>query len=114
MENLLNCLKCNLEYIYEDGIFLVCLECFYEWVLGLGVEEDLNIIKDVNGNVLNDGDFVIVIRDFKVKGSLLFIKIGIKVKNICLIYDLLDGYDIECKIDGFGVMKLKFFVVKKV
>ena len=56
MENLPNCPKCNSEYTYEDGTLLVCPECSHEWALGLGAEEDSNIIKDVNGNVLNDGD----------------------------------------------------------
>ena len=79
----------------------------------MGAEEDSNIIKDVNGNVLNDGDSVTVIRDLKVKGSSSSIKIGTKVKNIRLIYDSSDGHDIECKIDGFGAMKLKSSVVKK-
>ena len=113
MENLPNCPKCNSEYTYEDGTLLVCPECSHEWALGLGAEEDSNIIKDVNGNVLNDGDSVTVIRDLKVKGSSSSIKIGTKVKNIRLIHDSSDGHDIECKIDGFGAMKLKSSVVKK-
>lgn len=113
MENLPNCPKCNSEYTYEDGTLLVCPECSYEWALELGTEEDSNIIKDINGNVLNDGDSVTVIRDLKVKGSSSSIKIGTKVKNIRLIQDPSDGHDIECKIDGFGAMKLKSSVVKK-
>ena len=64
-------------------------------------------------HLLNDGDSVTVIRDLKVKGSSSSIKIGTKVKNIRLIYDSSDGHDIECKIDGFGAMKLKSSVVKK-
>lgn len=113
MENLPNCPKCNSEYTYEDGTLLVCPECSHEWALGLGAEEDSNIIKDANGNVLNDGDSVTVIRDLKVKGSSSSIKIGTKVKNIRLIHDSSDGHYIECKIDGFGAMKLKSSVVKK-
>lgn len=113
MENLPNCPKCNSEYTYEDGTLLVCPECSYEWTLGLDTEEDTNIIKDANGNVLNDGDAVTVIKDLKVKGSSSSIKIGTKVKSIRLIHDPSDGHDIECKIDGFGAMKLKSSVVKK-
>lgn len=71
------------------------------------------MIKDVNGNVLNDGDSVTVVKDLKVKGSSSSIKIGTKVKNIRLVPDATDGHDIECKIDGFGAMKLKSSVVKK-
>ena len=111
MENLPNCPKCNSEYTYEDGNLLVCPECAYEWNKD-DVEEE-NVIKDANGNVLQDGDSVIVIKDLKVKGASSSIKVGTKVKNIRLIYDAPDDHDIDCKIDGFGAMKLKSSVVKK-
>ena len=75
--------------------------------------QDVVVIKDVNGNVLNDGDSVTVVKDLKVKGSSSSIKIGTKVKSIRLVPDATDGHDIECKIDGFGAMKLKSSVVKK-
>ena len=111
MENLPNCPKCNSEYTYEDGNLLVCPECGYEW--NKDTVEEENVIKDANGNVLNDGDSVIVIKDLKVKGASSSIKVGTKVKNIRLIYDAPDDHDIDCKIDGFGAMKLKSSVVKK-
>lgn len=113
MIDLPNCPKCNSEYTYEDGSLLVCPECGHEWTLEFDTEnsEDKKIIKDANGNVLNDGDFVMVIKDLKVKGSSLVVKIGTKVKNIRLV----DGdHDIDCKIDGFGDMKLKSEFVRKV
>ena len=112
METLPNCPKCNSEYTYEDGSLLVCPECAHEWSAQESVEE-VNVIKDANGNVLNDGDAVTVIKDLKVKGSSSSIKIGTKVKSIRLVHDAADGHDIECKIDGFGAMKLKSSVVKK-
>lgn len=111
MDKLPNCPKCNSEYTYEDGNLLICPECAYEWNKDM-VEEE-NVIKDANGNVLNNGDSVIVIKDLKVKGSSSSIKVGTKVKNIKLIYDAPDDHDIDCKIDGFGAMKLKSSVVKK-
>ena len=111
MENLPNCPKCNSEYTYEDGSLVVCPECGYEW--NPNTREEENVIKDVNGNVLNDGDSVTVVKDLKVKGASSSIKIGTKVKNIRLVPDAADGHDIECKIDGFGAMKLKSSVVKK-
>ena len=112
MSDLPNCPKCNSEYTYEDGTSLVCPECFHEWSpADMESNEDTRVIKDSNGNVLNDGDTVTVIKDLKVKGSSSVIKIGTKVKNIRLI----DGdHDIDCKIDGFGAMKLKSEFVKKV
>ena len=113
MTNLPNCPKCNSEYTYEDGSLLVCPECAYEWSATAVEAEETNVIKDVNGNVLNDGDAVTVIKDLKVKGSSSSIKIGTKVKSIPLVPDAADGHDIECKIDGFGAMKLKSSVVKK-
>ncbi|AFS79305.1 alkylphosphonate utilization operon protein PhnA [Gottschalkia acidurici 9a] len=113
MVDLPNCPKCNSEYTYEDGSLLICPECAYEWTVGLEDEnnEDDKVIKDANGNVLKDGDSVTVIKDLKVKGSSLVVKMGTKVKNIRLV----DGdHDIDCKIDGFGAMKLKSEFVKKI
>ncbi|MGA9224799.1 MAG: zinc ribbon domain-containing protein YjdM [Mesobacillus sp.] len=113
MSNLPNCPKCNSEYTYEDGSLLVCPECAYEWSLEevTGNSTDEKIVRDSNGNVLNDGDTVSVIKDLKVKGTSSVIKIGTKVKGIRLV----DGdHDIDCKIDGFGAMKLKSEFVKKI
>ena len=67
-------------------------------------------VRDSVGNVLNDGDSVTVIKDLKVKGSSLVVKVGIKVKNIRLV----DGdHDIDCRIDGIGAMSLKSEFVRK-
>lgn len=112
MENLPNCPKCSCEYTYEDGSLIICPECAHEWNANESLENQ-NIIKDVNGNILNDGDSVTVVKDLKVKGASSSIKIGTKVKNIRLVHDSSDGHDIECRIDGFGAMKLKSSVVKK-
>lgn len=114
MEHLPNCPKCNSEYTYEDGSLYVCPECAHEWSqTAVETAEDSDVIKDVNGNVLQDGDSVTVVKDLKVKGSSSSIKIGTKVKNIRLVPDAADGHNIDCKIDGFGAMKLKSSVVKK-
>ena len=112
MIGLPNCPKCNSEYTYENGSLFVCPECAYEWTLESETEnsEDKNIIKDANGNVLNTGDSVTVIKDLKVKGSSLVVKKGTKVKNIRLVEG---DHDIDCKIDGLGAMQLKSEFVKK-
>jgi protein PhnA len=113
MSNWPNCPKCNSEYTYEDGNLFVCPECAHEWSKELETEESESkkSFKDANGNVLIDGDSVTIIKDLKVKGSSSVLKIGTKVKNIRLV----DGdHDIDCKIDGFGAMKLKSEFVKKV
>ncbi|OXS26725.1 MAG: alkylphosphonate utilization protein [Acetobacterium sp. MES1] len=109
MENLPNCPKCNSEYTYADGELLICPECAHEWTLTSTSEGELTV-KDANGNVLNHGDTVILIKDLKVKGSSQDLKKGTKVKNIRLV----DGdHNIDCKIDGFGAMFLKSEFVKK-
>lgn len=113
MSSLPNCPKCNSEYTYEDGALLVCPECAHEWSLEAATENaDVDkIVKDANGNILEDGDSITIIKDLKVKGSSSVLKIGTKVKNIRLV----DGdHDIDCKIDGFGAMKLKSEFVKKI
>ncbi|QKE72850.1 alkylphosphonate utilization protein [Arthrobacter citreus] len=112
MENLPNCPKCNSAYTYEDGNLLICPECGFEWTLETeNSNEETKVVKDANGNVLNDGDSVTVIKDLKVKGTSLVVKIGTKVKSIRLVEG---DHDIDCKIEGFGAMKLKSEFVKKV
>jgi len=113
MSQLPPCPQCNSAYAYEDGSQLVCPECGHEWQPGAAVEagDGDKVIRDAAGNLLQDGDTVTVIKDLKVKGSSLVVKIGTKVKGIRLV----DGdHDIDCKIDGFGAMKLKSEFVKKV
>lgn len=111
MTTLPPCPKCNSEYSYEDGAQLVCPECGHEWVPGeIEAGDEAKVIKDAVGNVLADGDTVTVIKDLKVKGSSLVVKVGTKVRNIRLV----DGdHDIDCKIDGIGQMGLKSEFVKK-
>ena len=114
MSTLPPCPQCNSEYTYEDGQMLVCPECAHEWSATAAAEvagDADKVIKDAVGNVLQDGDSVTVIKDLKVKGSSLVVKVGTKVKSIRLC----DGdHDIDCKIDGIGAMKLKSEFVKKV
>lgn len=110
MSNLPNCPQCNSAYTYEDGDFLICPECAYEWTMHQVAENDDLIVKDANGNLLADGNSVSVIKDLKVKGSSTPLKQGTKVKNIRLVAG---DHNIDCKIDGFGPMKLKSEFVKK-
>jgi protein PhnA len=109
MSELPPCPQCQSPYAYEDGTQLVCPECAHEWQPG-AADEDALVIRDSNGNLLQDGDTVTVIKDLKVKGSSLVVKVGTKAKNIRLV----DGdHDIDCKIPGIGAMKLKSEFVKK-
>lgn len=111
MSQLPPCPACQSEYTYEDGALLVCPECGHEWSAQEWVSEDEGLnIKDANGNPLQDGDTVTVIKDLKVKGSSLVVKVGTRVKNIRLVSG---DHDIDCKIDGIGPMKLKSEFVKK-
>ena len=107
-----NCPKCNSEYVYEDGAILICPECAYEWnpVEVQEVEEGVMAI-DANGNKLTDGDTVTLIKDLKVKGAPKDLKQGTRVKNIRIVEG---DHNIDCKIDGFGAMKLKSEFVKKI
>lgn len=111
MSDLPECPKCSSEYTYDDGSMYVCPECAHEWSKdAVASSDDARVIKDSNGNVLQDGDSVTVIKDLKVKGTSSVVKVGTKVKNIRLV----DGdHDIDCKIDGIGAMKLKSEFVKK-
>lgn len=106
-----NCPMCQSEYTYEDRNLLVCPECAHEWTAEESdTVEEQNVVKDAYGNILQDGDTVTVIKDLKVKGSSSVLKMGTKVKDIRLVEG---DHNIDCKIDGFGAMKLKSEFVKK-
>ena len=113
MTDVPNCPKCDSEHTYEDGILFVCPVCAHEWSHEptTPTEDNSNLIKDANGNILQDGDTVTVIKDLKVKGSSTVVKVGTKVRNIRLVEG---DHDIDCKIDGIGAMKLKSQFVKKI
>lgn len=94
------------------GALLVCPECAHEFEAAGESEETSQVIRDSVGNVLADGDSVVVVKDLKVKGYPTAIKVGTKVRSIRLVHDNGD-HDIDCKVDGFGQMMLKSSVVKK-
>ncbi len=115
MSDLPACPKCASEYTYQDGSMLICPSCAHEWMPGAATPETIDAVedaavRDANGNVLQSGDSVIVLKDLKVKGSSAVVKGGTKVKNIRLV----DGdHNIDCKIDGIGAMQLKSVFVRK-
>jgi protein PhnA len=108
------CPKCSSTFTYEDAGMYICPECAHEWSSSANaVSEDAGekrVVRDAVGNELHDGDSVTVIKDLKVKGSSLVVKMGTKVKNIRLVEG---DHDIDCKIDGIGAMQLKSQFVKK-
>ena len=104
------CPECNSPYAYPMDALLVCPECGFEWnPKDLEASGQL-VVKDANGNLLEDGDSVVVVKNLPVKGSPQPIKAGTKVKNIRLTEG---DHNIDCKIDGFGSMALKSEFVKK-
>ena len=113
------CPVCKSEYTYAMDNLMICPECGHEWsaisAAQNGEEEATKIIRDANGTELKDGDSVTVIKDLKVKGSSLIVKVDTKVKNIRLVAGQgNDGHDIDCKIPGIGPMGLKSEFVKKI
>jgi protein PhnA len=111
------CPKCKGDATYEDAGLWICPLCAHEWSVHAPAEkekpeEESLVVRDANGNVLKDGDSVTVIKDLKVKGSSSALKSGTKVKSIRLV-ESSDGHNIDCKIDGFGAMRLKSEFVKK-
>lgn len=107
------CPKCSSEFTYPSDNMMVCSQCFYEWNPEEAASEVANEgkILDSNGNELQDGDSVVVVKDLPVKGAPKPVKAGTKVKNIRLRPD--SDHNIDCKIDGFGAMALKSEFVKK-
>ena len=105
------CPQCKSALAYEDGGNYVCPECAHEWpkLAAAGADEQ-RVVRDANGNPLQDGDSVTMIKDLKVKGTSLTLKVGTRVKNIRLVEG---DHNIDCKIDGIGAMQLKSEFVKK-
>jgi protein PhnA len=110
-EEMKQCPNCESPYGYflRDCTY-VCPECSHEWNPEEVPDENALIIKDSNGNLLQNGDSVIVIKDLPVKGASGPIKAGTKVKKIRLTEG---DHNIDCKIDGFGAMALKSEFVRK-
>jgi len=110
------CPSCGSALTYPDGALYVCPECAHEWPqAGAGAADAADadaarVHRDANGNVLADGDDVIVVKDLKVKGASSALKAGTKVRGIRLVDE---DHDIDCRIEGFGAMKLKSEFVRK-
>ncbi|UKJ09381.1 alkylphosphonate utilization protein [Solitalea lacus] len=105
------CPQCGSPYGYflNEELY-ACPECGHEWNPNELIEEGKLVVKDANGNLLQDGDSVIVIKNLPVKGASGPVKAGTKVKNIRLVEG---DHNIDCKIEGFGAMALKSEFVRK-
>ena len=101
---------------YPDGDNHVCADCGHEWPMAGALnpadsaDSDDAVVKDSNGNVLADGDAVVLIKDLKVKGSSTTLKMGTKVKSIRLVGG---DHEVDCKMDA-GSFMLKACFLKKV
>lgn len=107
------CPQCSLENTYPDGDNFVCADCGFEWppqATAAVEDETSRVVKDANGNVLSDGDTVTLVKDLKVKGSSITLKVGTKIKGIRIV----DGnHEVDCRTDA-GNMLLKACFLKKV
>jgi len=85
-----------------------CVTCGHEWERE-AQPDAARVVKDAHGNVLVDGDCVVLIKDLKLGGGSQVLKGGAKSKPIRLV----DGdHEISCKMDGIAV-GLKACFVKK-
>jgi protein PhnA len=112
MTSPLACPQCTLDNVYPDGANHVCADCGFEWPLAAAPDADDDtaaVVKDANGNVLADGDSVVLIKDLKVKGSSIVLKVGTKVKSIRIVGG---DHDIDCKVDGVSFMLKSAFLRK--
>jgi protein PhnA len=108
----LACPLCTLDNTYPDGDNFVCADCGHKWLMAPAatVDDDADaVVKDSNGQVLKDGDAVVLIKDLKVKGSSITLKMGTKVKSIRLVGG---DHEVDCKMDA-GSFMLKACFLKK-
>lgn len=107
------CPQCARENTYQDGDTYVCADCGYEWPVSEAAQADEEagaVGRDANGNVLTDGDTVVLIKDLKVKGSSITLKVGTKIKGIRIVGG---DHEVDCKTDA-GSFMLKACYLKKV
>ncbi|WP_321931693.1 zinc ribbon domain-containing protein YjdM [Paraburkholderia guartelaensis] len=107
------CPQCSMENTYPDGALYVCADCGHEWSATVRSDTDgepeASVVRDANGNVLSDGDSVVVARDLRVKGSSITLKMGTRVKNIRIVGG---DHEIDCRTDA-GSFMLKACFLKK-
>ncbi|MBP9752765.1 MAG: alkylphosphonate utilization protein [Proteobacteria bacterium] len=104
------CSKCGMENVYPDGELLICADCGYEKTIFEQHDIDIeSAVKDAHGNILKDGDDVVLVKDLKVKGSSINLKVGTKIKNIRIVGG---DHEIDCKTSG-GQFMLKACFLKK-
>ena len=97
----------NLDMMYLDDENLA-------WAKATGDHENDSAVElhvDCNGNVLQTGDSVSLIKSLDVKGSTLNAKLGTVVKNIRLVADNIE--QIEGKIEGQVIVILTKYVRKQ-
>ncbi|HUN00298.1 MAG: alkylphosphonate utilization protein [Halothiobacillaceae bacterium] len=104
------CPQCGQTNTYPDGELFICADCGFEWAAAeTEARDDARVVRDANGTVLTDGDAVTLIKDLKVKGSSITLKVGSKIKSIRIV----DGdHELDCKTEA-GPMMLKACFVKK-
>lgn len=98
MQSIPACPQCAMEHTYPDGNLYICPDCSYEWPIHASEDtEEVHQVRDSNGNPLQDGDDVLLIKDLKVKGSSTNLKKGTKVRGIRLIEG---DHDVSGRING--------------
>ncbi|MFC3551694.1 zinc ribbon domain-containing protein YjdM [Lysobacter cavernae] len=106
------CPQCSLENTYADGDRYICADCGYEWPIVAETSDAAGVVvRDSNGNVLADGDTVVVIKDLKVKGSSIPLKQGAVIRNIRLVED--DAEHIEGNSEKIKGLVLKTCFLRK-
>ncbi len=112
MSDLPDCPVCAQQNTYVDEGNFICPDCAHEWpvkTVDAGEDDAGPVVRDANGNLLQDGDAVVIVKDLKLRGSSEVLKIGTKVRSIRLV----DGdHDLEGRIDGVAMMLKSKFVKK--
>ncbi len=92
----------NDDYVYD--------ETSGEWRPASEIAGETREVRDANGNLLQDGDSVVLIKDLKVKGAGQTLKRGTLIKSIRLTGD---PQEIDCKYEGIKGLVLRAEFVRK-
>jgi protein PhnA len=107
MTDEIECPICTMRDLLATDDGFECATCGHEWASDRS--DELDNIRDANGNLLANGDDVTIVKDIKLNGKAGGVKVGTKVRGIRLVEG---DHPIDGKVNGRGILIKAEFVKK--